>query len=227
MSDHDRKWIIGCIKHDGFIKTGRFDKANHIILEALSDDAVPHGRLIDADALIFELEEWKKNPNNDDSAVDLVNHFIGIIRATPSAEQVTSKLKKPCDSLLTDDSAECKEQKSKLDVIRRQDAIQAALDCFSENQEVDRPKIEQFINALPSADVPAKVIAEIKVDTEEVIERIKEEHEIRPKGHWIKKRQECEYRCDQCGKIVFADDENELKFCCCCGADMRGDSDDE
>lgn len=32
---HDREWIIGCIKHDGFIKTDRFDKANQIILDAL------------------------------------------------------------------------------------------------------------------------------------------------------------------------------------------------
>ena len=38
---HDREWIIGCIKHDGFIKTDRFDKANQIILDALSADAVP------------------------------------------------------------------------------------------------------------------------------------------------------------------------------------------
>ena len=33
--DHDREWIIGCIKHDGFIKTDRFDKANQIILDAI------------------------------------------------------------------------------------------------------------------------------------------------------------------------------------------------
>ena len=33
--DHDRDWIIGCIEHDGFIKTDRFDKANQIIFEAL------------------------------------------------------------------------------------------------------------------------------------------------------------------------------------------------
>ena len=33
--DHDRDWIIGCIEHDGFIHTHRFDKANQIILEAL------------------------------------------------------------------------------------------------------------------------------------------------------------------------------------------------
>ena len=38
--EHDREWIIGCIKHDGFIKTDRFDKANQIILEALSADVV-------------------------------------------------------------------------------------------------------------------------------------------------------------------------------------------
>ena len=38
--DHDREWIIGCIKHDGFIKTDRFDKANQIILDALSADTV-------------------------------------------------------------------------------------------------------------------------------------------------------------------------------------------
>lgn len=84
-------------------------------IEALSANAVPHGRLIDADTLIFELEEWKKNPNNDDSSVDLVNHFIGIIRATSSAEQVAVKLNNPCDSLLTEESNGSKEYKSKLE----------------------------------------------------------------------------------------------------------------
>ena len=37
--DHDRDWIIGCIEHDGFIHTHRFDKANQIIHDALSADA--------------------------------------------------------------------------------------------------------------------------------------------------------------------------------------------
>ena len=36
--DHDRDWIIGCIEHDGFIHTHRFDKANQIILEALQNE---------------------------------------------------------------------------------------------------------------------------------------------------------------------------------------------
>ena len=36
--DHDRDWIIGCLQHDGFIHTHRFDKANQIILEALQNE---------------------------------------------------------------------------------------------------------------------------------------------------------------------------------------------
>ena len=38
--EHDREWIIGCIKHDGFIKTDRFDKANQFILDALQTEVV-------------------------------------------------------------------------------------------------------------------------------------------------------------------------------------------
>ena len=53
--DHDRDWIIGCIEHDGFIHTHRFDKANQIILDVLSADAV-HG-------------EWIFNPTD---AIDLM-----------------------------------------------------------------------------------------------------------------------------------------------------------
>lgn len=37
--EHDREWIIGCIEHDGFIHTHRFDKANQIIHDALSAEA--------------------------------------------------------------------------------------------------------------------------------------------------------------------------------------------
>ena len=37
--DHDRDWIIGCIQHDGFIHTHRFDKANQIIHDALLSEA--------------------------------------------------------------------------------------------------------------------------------------------------------------------------------------------
>lgn len=41
--DHDRDWIIGCIQHDGFIHTHRFDKANQIIFDALSDEVGQRG----------------------------------------------------------------------------------------------------------------------------------------------------------------------------------------
>ena len=43
----------------------------------------------------------------------------------------------------------------------------------------------------------------------------------RPQGEWIQLEQQCEYRCSNCGKIVFADDENELNYCCSCGAYMN------
>ncbi len=46
--------------------------------------------------------------------------------------------------------------------------------------------------------------------------------DIEPKrGKWIKRNTKCEYKCSECGKIVFADDQNELNFCCSCGAEMR------
>ena len=42
-------------------------------------------------------------------------HPYGTYKVTEPSEQVTSKLKNPCDSLLTEDSAKSKEQKSKLE----------------------------------------------------------------------------------------------------------------
>ena len=48
-------------------------------------------RYIDADALIADLEEWKQNPNNDDSSMDLVNHFQGIVRTEPHIDIVRCK----------------------------------------------------------------------------------------------------------------------------------------
>lgn len=54
--DHDRDWIIGCIKHDGFIKTDRFDKANQIILDALADR--PSGEWIKKQVFNPELDKY-------------------------------------------------------------------------------------------------------------------------------------------------------------------------
>lgn len=75
------------------------------------------------------------------------------IKVLPSAEQVTSKLNNPCDSLLKSDSDECKEQKSKLDLIRREDVIDAiddAIDADSPQWAILRTKI----GFLPSAELP-------------------------------------------------------------------------
>jgi len=105
-------WLYGSAEREQNIK------AIDMAIEALSADAVqvtsklknPCDSLLTDDSaeckehkskldlisradLISDLEEWKKNPNNDDSAVDLVNHFIGIIRATPSADRPSGKWK--------------------------------------------------------------------------------------------------------------------------------------
>ena len=69
--DHDRDWIIGCIEHDGFIHTDRFDKANQIIHDALLADA-------------GQTEQWI------DSDIDYNNGLqsaIAEIRALPSADR--------------------------------------------------------------------------------------------------------------------------------------------
>lgn len=68
-----------------------------------------------------------------------------------------------------------------------------------------------------------ELIAHLTVwkDRREAVEMAIEALQAEPKhGHWIE-RAKCEYRCDQCGKIVFADDENELNYCCSCGAKMK------
>ena len=64
--EHDREWIIGCIKHDGFIKTDRFDKANQIILDALEPQTDTD--LISRADLLWEIEQLKQSPwYNDDT----------------------------------------------------------------------------------------------------------------------------------------------------------------
>ena len=42
----------------------------------------------------------------------------------------------------------------------------------------------------------------------------------RPQGYWAT-RDKCEFRCSNCGKIIYADCENERNFCPCCGSKNR------
>ena len=89
-------------------------------------------------------------------AHDKTCRFIAdvLLSALPSAEQVTGKLKNPCDSLLKSDSDECKEQKSKLDLISRADAIEAVrLETGKLGRWLlGRGDILDIISALPSAE---------------------------------------------------------------------------
>lgn len=48
---------------------------------------------------------------------------------------------------------------------------------------LDKREVFKAINALPSAEVETKCVAQIKVDTEEIVRRIKEEYDIM--GGWI------------------------------------------
>ena len=59
--------------------------------------------------------------------------------AIEALKQVTGKLKKPDDSLLTADPEACKEQKSKLDLISRAEAIEAIelVDWYHQNSNKD------------------------------------------------------------------------------------------
>ena len=86
------------------------------------------------------------------------NDAVEALKALPSAEQVTSKLNNPCDSLLTDDSAECKEQKSKLDLISRADVLKypIRLDHYDEVNGSREfvygvESVIEYVESLPSA----------------------------------------------------------------------------
>ena len=88
--DHDREWIIGCIKHDGFIHTHRFDKANQIILDALepSGDLISREDAIDA---IFKVG----HEHVEEKVVPLgaVTDYSDAIKALPSAEPIVIRSK--------------------------------------------------------------------------------------------------------------------------------------
>lgn len=99
--------------------------------------------------------------------------------------QPKSKLKNPCDSLLTDDSEACKEQKSKLDCISRQKVVEAIEDAdwyhvnpkgelvsgsiSDEESWYKEEDIYEAIESLKPVVPPGKVVAEIKVDIEELV----------------------------------------------------------
>lgn len=123
------------------------------------------------------------------------------------------------------------------DLIKRSDAIKALRKLGHEVVVIDKVcslgvagEFIDAIRAIPSADIPQKVIAQITFDEEklreivkEAVERFKEEYEItdRPQGEWIM----CGWsiRCSECGyDMPFA----IRNYCPNCGARMKG-ADDE
>ena len=100
-----------------------------------------------------EAIEWLKDMEN---ITENWSQDVALSMAIEALKQVTGKLKKPCDSLLTDDNDDSKEQKSKLDgdLISRADAIEAVKDAY-EMDAIYKVISEDIINALsalPSAD---------------------------------------------------------------------------
>lgn len=145
-----------------------------------------------------------------------------IINSLPSAEQATGKLNNPDDSLLTADSEACKEQKSKLDLISRQDAInaipQTSVDAFENCRNcelLDREQVIEILESLPSAP------------------------DSRQRGEWVWDEDAVDWGigawcCSEClcrAQTWWSTDRNKnplicagSRFCGNCGADMRGDS---
>ena len=101
------------------------------------------------------------------------------------------------------------------DCISRQAAIEAV------EKAVFKGVAKSAIESLPPVEPPKKVVAQIKVDIDELVERIKEEYEITDKvGEWIEHDPKTKglakiYECPFCGDEVVGEKTN---FCPNCGA---------
>ena len=85
------------------------------------------------------------------------------------------------------------------------------------------------IDDAPTVKPEPKLLAEVKIDKEDledlVAEKVEEIKETMS-GKWIpySKVYECRYECSSCGYHLIGIHESEANFCPNCGADMRGDS---
>ena len=88
------------------------------------------------------------------------------------------------------------------DLISRADAIEAVAEdlasALNVSKDETRELAEHALSALPSAEVETKCIAQIKVDVDEIVERIKEEYGIM--NRWIP----CSERLPEKGDLVLA-----------------------
>ena len=126
------------------------------------------------------------------------------------------------------------------DLIKRSDVVGTIInhcenECYYRGDnwcpQCQREEFQEAIEAVPSADRPQKVIAQITFDEEklreivkEAVERFKEEYEItdRPQGEWIIEvdaNGNTYGKCSICGMRQYA---GQLNFCPDCGARMKG-----
>lgn len=135
-------------------------KANHGLAKENSElrkqieSAKPTDLISRTDAIEAVRNHISDNDYGDDGDIGMdagLELAIDVIKTLTSAEQITNKLKKPCNSLLTDNLNECKEQKSKLDLISRADAI----GCLPMSLCYDNEPCVDAIKSLPSADRPS------------------------------------------------------------------------
>lgn len=98
---------------------------------------------------IEALTGWQTEPLDDD--------IVRTLEALPPVpqKQVTSKLKNPDDSLLTDDSDECKEQKSKLEetpTTSKTESVEGVAESATTTDCISRAKAIEEVKALPDTD---------------------------------------------------------------------------
>lgn len=153
--------------------------------------------------------ELQDLPSADAVEVDRTSEWVAVRREEyedliADAEQVTGKLKNPCDSLLTEESAECKEQKSKLESADAEPTVIRAK-TFMRKEDFDKwaediKKQNKNIVCIPC---DAEVVSADAVQGEWI------RHELFG-NPW--------FTCSECN----CHGRNDFNYCPNCGADMRG-----
>ena len=167
--EHDREWIIGCIKHDGFIKTDRFDKANQIILDALS---LPIDITAEQwDMYVDEIRKIRESFITPQTDTDLISRAEAI-EAIPDTRADMFENCRNCklldreqviDILSALPSAEAEQVTSKLnsDLISRTELIEKIKPYVDNTCKFLKPKeLIQYIKELPSVSAVSLAKAE-------------------------------------------------------------------
>ena len=192
--EHDREWIIGCIKHDGFIKTDRFDKANQIILEALepSGDLISRAELRKAFCKINDLRTLSLGKVGE------------IIDSVPSADRPTE--------ILDDRTLVVKVQNAKeVGRVWVQDAdknVHIGGGFYYHENSADRPMVDRdyLVNLIQESVYDGEACARLL----DIVDR--------PMGEWQDIEDGTLYVCSNCKWGA----KHEYPYCPSCGAKMKG-----